>query len=398
MLSPRACFVSPRLGTWRLRPAPSLNLNGLFLSSPMKKSLYFPFIVGALLAAMVLVPVGSQAQVQGPCDDCHTMHNSQEGLAVSIDGPQVSLLVESCLGCHTGTNTGSNTIPYVYSTAEPTFGTGTLAGGNFYWVKEGNANAADEKGHNIFLNEDDDHLKLAPGSAILSCGREPCHLNLSQPFVDGGAIELEGKYGCEGCHLNPAHHADDTGPVIDSADQGWYRFLSGHDVGEGSGVAGIEDDDWQFTKGPGDHNEYLGYEGEKDDYGSFSIIGANTMTAFCSGCHGAFHIQQAGGWVRHPSDTVIPNAGEYASAFGAAGGAGGIFNPDIPVARQSLTAVSSEVTLGTGGDMVMCLSCHVPHGSPYFDLLRWEYSDMMAGGGDNTTGCFACHTTKDDAS
>ena len=70
------------------------------------------------------------------------------------------------------------------------------------------------------------------------------------------------------------------------------------------------------------------------------------------------------------------------------------YNPVVPVARPSLTAVSSTVTPGT--DMVMCLSCHVPHGSPNDDLLRWDYNGMVAGGGgDDGTGCFVCHTEKD---
>ena len=359
----------------------------------MNKKLFSLLVFGGLLTGLGLLPEVSDGRVSGPCDDCHTMHNSQEGLAVSTDGPQRFLLVESCLGCHTGTNTGTNTTPYVYSTAEPIFGTNTLAGGNFYWVK----NVSDAKGHNVFLNENDDYLDSAPGSAIAPgfCGSQSCHDNLSRPFEDG-VSELVGKYGCEGCHLNPAHHADDAGPVIDSAEQGWYRFLSGHESGNGRGVTGIEDDDWQFTKSASDHNEYLGSVGAKDVVRNLSTLG-NVMTGYCCGCHGYFHIQQNNdGWIRHPSDAVIPDEGEYANAFGAAGGGVGTYDPGVPVARPSLdgwTVSSDQVNIGT--DLVMCLSCHVSHGSPYDDLLRWDYNAMVAGVGVNTTGCFACHTTKD---
>ncbi|TSA10529.1 MAG: hypothetical protein D4R73_05115 [Deltaproteobacteria bacterium] len=29
-------------------------------------------------------------------------------------------------------------------------------------------------------------------------------------------------------------------------------------------------------------------------------------------------------------------------------------------------------------------------------MLKWDYTTMVAGGGSNTTGCFTCHTQKDD--
>jgi predicted CXXCH cytochrome family protein len=325
------------------------------------------------------------------------MHYSQGNEVLSEwgnDGPYGSLLVDDCQGCHTGTNDGTNTTPYVYSTIEPTFGSNTLAGGNFYWVK----NVSDAKGHNIFLGESDSDLDRAPGSGdqIVACGYDNCHANLSAPFRNG-VSEFEGKYGCAGCHLRPAHHADDTGPVVDSAEQGWYRFLAGHDSGDGLGVTGIEDDDWQYTKSASDHNEYLGISGIKTEVANLSRL-PGAMTGYCAGCHGLFHVQQQdGAWIRHPSDAVIPNEGEYAKAFGATGGVG-TYDPDVPVARPNLTGwtlPSTQVTMGV--DMVMCLSCHVPHASPYDDLLRWDYDRMVAGGGgDDGTGCFVCHTNKDD--
>jgi len=59
-------------------------------------------------------------KVTGRCGSCHTMHNSQNGSAVALDGtvgwdgtilqgtptdtPNDQLLVASCVGCHTATN------------------------------------------------------------------------------------------------------------------------------------------------------------------------------------------------------------------------------------------------------------------------------------------------------
>ena len=35
------------------------------------------------------------------------------------------------------------------------------------------------------------------------------------------------------------------------------------------------------------------------------------------------------------------------------------------------------------------------NGSPYDDMIRWDYSSMNAGGGSG--GCFICYTGKNDS-
>jgi hypothetical protein len=160
-----------------------------------------------------------------------------------------------------------------------------------------------------------------------------------------GTAELN--TGCEGCHLAPKHHAPQ----------------------QTAGTPALEANGWFHTEGAN---------------AGFSKIG-NTMTAYCTGCHGNFHTQLDGNanWIRHPSDAVLPTDGEYADYTA--------YDVIAPVARPALTAVSDVVNPGT--DMVMCLSCHRAHGSPNDDMLRWEYSGMVAGGG-GSGGCFVCHTEK----
>jgi len=88
---------------------------------------------------------------------------------------------------------------------------------------------------------------------------------------------------------------------------------------------------------------------------------------------------------------VIPASGEYSFISTT-------YNADVPVARTAAVLsgyTSATDTVTPGSDMVMCLSCHVAHGSPYDDMLRWDYSGMIAGSGSDTDGCFACHTNKD---
>lgn len=372
--------------------------------------------VAVALAAAALIAVfcsPAAAKVTGVCSNCHTMHDSQGGTAMATGGPHATLLMNSCVGCHSSGDSsttyalGGSNVPVVNYTggSEPT---DYLAGGNFYWVADNGGNE-DAKGHNVLgISAEDAYLTLsgpeeAPGNQIGgTCGTTGCHSSLAR---ENTRIPELGS-GCEGCHLRVKHHADDRNdPVtggyrVTTDDQGCYRFLvahSGDNHVKDFGVHGIEDGDWQQLSqaSANKHNEYIGVDGYNNTYINLSPSNP-TVTAFCCGCHGEFHKEQdgAGNWIRHPSDAVIPATGEYQYAFASAGdGAAGIYDPLVPVAKPSLTAVSSDVNLGT--DMVMCLSCHRPHGSPYDDLLRWDYSEMNAGGGDNATGCFACHTTKD---
>ncbi len=327
------------------------------------------------------------AKVTGMCSNCHTMHNSQGGshmmINTTIDGENSgiegggypSLTRGSCVGCHTGENTSTSPTPYVYNTGSVTYGTDTLAGGNFKWVV-----TDDAKGHNVSGipgMTDDGTLSVAPGDLMSSGCTTGCHATLFEP-VDGIDVLAT---GCEGCHLAPKHHAPQQAAGTAALEaNGYFRFLAGHEGGSLLGVQGIEDSGWELAPTATAHNEYLG--------SSDPNVIANTMTGYCIGCHGNFHVQQDGNdkWIRHPSDAVIPATGEYA-AYTA-------YDPNVPVARPSLTAVSDSVTPGT--DMVMCLSCHRAHGSPNDDMLRWNYTGMVAGGtGANGTGCFTCHSEKD---
>lgn len=356
-----------------------------------------------IISYILIVHINTHAKVTGPCANCHTMHNSQNGTDVNGDGPYAALVSNSCVGCHTGTNNGSNTTPYVMSTVEPIFNVNTLAGGNFWWVE----NVNDNRGHNVWVSNPDNTLSGAPLS-YRSCGggATSCHLSLSNVYASGSS-SWNGRQGCTKCHMlahdygkpKGYHHLDDTGPIIDTEAEGYYRFLQAHSAGGGArhGVKGIEDHDWQYTKSAGDHNEYYGFEGDRDEEQDTGNLGfrtlGHTMTAYCVGCHPYAHMEissTTGSWIRHPSDAVIPNSAEYASAFGADSGTG-TYDPAVPVARDSLTSVLDTVTLGS--DMVMCLSCHVAHGSPYPDMLRWDYEAMVAGGG-GSGGCFTCHTQK----
>ena len=334
----------------------------------------------SFLLWLFLFPSVIQAKVKGQCANCHTMHYSQHGGVLSewgTKGPYQNLLVNSCVGCHTGVNDGTNTIPYVFSESEPTYGTNTLAGGNFYWVAHG----CDECGHNVTdipgVNQDSNFSQTPGFVSGKTCSS--CH-------GSGNMVLTK----CIFCH-DPKHHRDDSGPVAGDDEEVKYRFLSftafhPYTFQQGSynfyGVAGIEDGDWEYTVSSSDHNEYCGAASSGDYSGA-----SHSISRYCAACHWGFYGENTEHWIRHPSDYILPNSGEYANYT--------TYNPLAPIARlestlTGMTVASSTVT--PGEDQVSCLSCHRPHGSPYPKIMRWDYQGWP-GSGENK--CNVCHTTKD---
>jgi predicted CXXCH cytochrome family protein len=387
----------------------------------MKKTLIALFVV---LAAMVMVYGVADAKVSGECVNCHTMHNSQDGEPMAVvngawDGGPLSgmdaemafpgLLRAGCISCHSSDNdetihvAGSSDIPIVRTTVPPS---ATLAGGNFYWAENGMAT-----GHNV--TEDDGILLYGPGLPLDFGGLDPaipgshghcagsCHNKLHNPIRSGAAIE-----GCRGCHFETFHHADPgpfpggvtntVPPKLISGDYSvdpTYRFLTGHHYwGRISGgvvvtapgvyVEGVEDSDWEDTVSASDHNVYQG-----NNTGVAGIVNSvnRSISAFCAACHEHFYTEtEHGGWVRHPVDENLPTAGEYAAYDYMTA-----YSPEAPVAFEDADAPAA------GEGQVSCVSCHRPHGTPNDDMLRWDYTTMIAAGG-GSGGCFTCHTTKDN--
>ncbi len=348
------------------------------------------------------------ARVKGVCSNCHTMHNSQNGIqfyneAPKVGGPGYHLVNIKCIACHSSTDgsptkvLGDSIVPIVYNTVEP----GTMtAGGNFYYVQY----KGDEYGHNVITV--DKQLNHAPGASEtgVTCGFAGCHASLASIRLGPGPYwvfnPITGN-GCIGCHV-PRHHAPDPEPGgIVKEENGCYRFLGRpawvFDIPPHSSrpcVQGIEDSDWEITVSPNDHNEYRDTDKPFAPYAP-GHTNPQGISDFCAGCHRDYHSWDSlnpdrnrdsnGNWLRHPAgDTEIPNRGEYSSYT--------VYNPQAPVSRPNLSTVSSTVTPGT--DRVMCLSCHRAHGSPYPDMLRWDYNEMIAGDNSKTGGCFTCHTQK----
>jgi hypothetical protein len=201
---------------------------------------------------------------------------------------------------------------------------------------------------------------------------------------------VTGLRALKGAHHNNVDGKCNTDPATAVASNS-YRFLVG--------VEGLENTGpykWQ-NYNANNHNEYFGTSPSLElDCSATSchspsayVYSPNgSISTFCATCHGQFHNPSTVGtsspFIRHPTDVFLPAIGEY-SAYKA-------YSTEAPVARTSVQdSMRPDVVPGT--DVVMCLSCHAAHATPYADILRWNYNDMVAGGG-GSGGCFTCHTQK----
>jgi len=351
------------------------------------------YLIPLIIICISLFSKYTLARVRGLCSNCHTMHYSQHGGVLSEwgqFGPYKALLANDCVGCHTGTNDGTNQTPYIFSySPPPTYGTngttGTcLAGGNFYWVTQAGGEGTGPKV--VGIASPDGTLSTPPGF-------DGSYTDSEGNAVGGGIwpagqqVTCAGTYGCHGHHniadpvkaIYGAHHTDDS--TIDGTSVGKsYRFLIG--------ILGLEDSDWEYQPTSTAHNQYYGV-----DRGA--VPDRHTISYLCAECHGDFHsISGAGSsspWFRHPTDFDMGNTGT-SSEYRNYGGVSHTYSVVAPVASTDVSSVISTVTFA-GDTIVTCISCHRAHGTPYFKLMRWDYKNWPATVGSN--GCNICHTEKD---
>jgi len=310
-------------------------------------------------------------------------------------------------------STGTDVIPQVLHTDSK-----DLAGGNFAHMLPANG-GNDTYGHNIDLLGG-----MGPDSILgtVNLGAPPGMINLNT-HSDGLAINTfeltcAGTNGCHGVRLwdftgNPAnpegitgaHHDNLNGSLNPNGD--WepghgYRFLTN--------LKGYEDSDWEYNRTATAHNEYfalatpINYDNCNKCHpptgGVMTIDG--TISQFCATCHGNFHtignafgtqggssgigLNDVAPFIRHPTDLSLANLSE-ASGLVA-------YDLNAPIGRTTLGGIAGATSaVDPTSDAVMCLSCHRAHASEYPDILRWDYTAQVVGGG-SLTGCLYCHTSK----
>ena len=305
----------------------------------------------AVVVGLVLL-VARQAgahSATGPCADCHTMHNSQDGAMENLAGPQAFLLKLSCIGCHAYTTnllatgradgTGGPAAPQV---GPQVAGGGAQLSGGYFNVTGG---AADSNTHNVA-----DLSGAVADSVLLANGATT---------APGGAFAIDNGSGapvlrCDSCHDPAIGHATADSVRAGDATSSYRMLHRGAQYVSGTG-------DGIFEAGVGS-NQY----------------NAASMNLFCATCHGIFHgaagTGSSGAWIRHPTDVST-------SAYGA-----------------NYNGSDKVVPVGDAGstDMVMCLSCHRPHGNANPDMLRFAYDGTSNLAGDVTAsqGCETCHGVK----
>lgn len=341
-------------------------------------------LVAAVLS--LLWPQMAGASVTGVCSSCHVMHYSQAGTVPSKlfalgAGPQDHLLNDTCLGCHTGANSAGGKTPFVLTTGKTDL-SGALAGGNFLF-----SGSDIHYGHNP--------VELGVASIVSPPGWVESGFAVNGQVGDDAnwisQLTCAGVWGCHGAHTASgvlgSHHNNPTGKLDTASTSGnSYRFLYK--------IKGFEDSDWQYTKSATDHNVYSGMNRTSDTPES-----TTTISYLCAECHGIFHsgavnqgIASAGAtfftdpWIRHPVDISMPLTGEYATYNTT-----NTYSTDAPLASTSVPAASSSSVAAAGERIVMCLSCHQAHATPYYAMLRWDYRGSGAGW---TNGCAICHTSK----
>ncbi len=311
-------------------------------------------VLGGLVAGAFLLPLTANAGVvNGPCVNCHTMHDSQDG--ASLGGPNGQLLLGTgCITCHAHGSDNDNAGLATTGIPAPQVNSGganPLAGGYF------DAAGTDAQQHNV------------AGIVPLA--------DVALTTVAPGGADLGGMITCANCHGGVGGHhgtgdasAARSGTTSTDTYRMLYRGATGVAVGAGS-----------LTYGVNDASISLYETGTTDN-----------INAFCAECHGLFHSTanqgtQLTAWVRHPTDWSLTEAD--------------VLNPATLVANYgALTAAQERVLpLGNNGvqtDDLMCITCHRPHGSGMDDALRYAYGVGNNEAGDATAdfGCESCHGVK----
>ncbi|HBR16190.1 MAG: hypothetical protein A3G39_09765 [Deltaproteobacteria bacterium RIFCSPLOWO2_12_FULL_43_16] len=390
------------------------------------------------------------------CGSCHTMHSSQGGTSSPSMGGATGALIllrnslvtgretihQLCLQCHAAAGTqggvqfnacpgtACTTPPKVLLTSTDAWNTtkdfSTIgAGGDFQFVGSyvsGSYNSTQDggtalgRGHSI-------------GGTVIA------------PPGNGSTVGTIATFSCTTCHDPHGTSATTStiniyrnlkgGIVAGATDKNWSNMLTNGNIGTSyvGGPTGASDDNslgttptggsgiaasnniWPTYRSSGTQNSYS-TSTTPPTLGGTALTGLDgtgytLMSAFCAQCHSLWHENVTTGnktgsdWNRHPVDNRISDT---SSASGA-----GVTITDFTHYNTNIAAGfklpaandagSAFYYADNSGDKVFCLSCHFAHGSPYYDILRWDYiAQIDAAGGSQTgngvasvKGCQQCH-------
>lgn len=420
----------------------------------MKKHLLITLIaLGLGLGLTLMVSTPSMAVHKGSgdltCGNCHTMHSSQGGTStpsmggdtgsfILLRNPNVtsrSTIHNLCLQCHAengsqagvvmNTGTAATTPPKVYLTSiawtESSDFTTIGAGGDFSYVgtytgtfnlQGGDITVAVGRGHSLGITTPtppgNNAGNSGAGTTLNSFSCTSCHdphgtsstttsINRFRNLKAGAALDANAQ--------RPINNMTSLSPMDIAT-----SYVGG--VNNGNNTLGsaptVASNVWPVYRPSGSQNSY--------NVSSVAPTGMTlsdnstyvSMSAFCAQCHGAWHEGFTGStnkstndWARHPVDNRITDGSTTS-------GAGVTITDFAHYSNNTINPIGSKVPAANGagaavyyadnvGDKVFCLSCHFAHGSPYYDILRWNYiaavdlGSQQGNGVASNRGCQQCH-------
>ena len=324
-----------------------------------------------ILAAVAVLVAGAPAlafhdEGVAHCNGCHTMHNSQDGVAMNLqpDGSPggtapgtgypnlllVSNKTDLCLSCHDG---GGGYHVWSASPSAPDPGSANRGGGDFVFLEEDNINDGHGGATNPILGEKAGHTVV---SAMKGTG--PDSVLATAP----GGTYPSANLACTSCH-DP--HGTSSFRILYQAGQN----ISGASFLATMEAEGIGTRDGAETAT--NHNAY------KDGY-----------SAWCATCHTDFHQ----GWTAdliHPSGQImsgdtVDNYNSYDGtsdcianppALGqpcGSGSAATAYLAEVPFQDAGMTTDSTAGPTATSE--VACVSCHRAHATSAEDAGRWDFN------------------------
>jgi len=400
----------------------------------MNKKAYIISIVAVLAFLLYGIPASAVHKGAGDltCGNCHTMHNSQGGSSFVNQGGTSMILIRAdvsgrqeihklCLQCHSsgGVNAGVAYAPHGQAAPKVLVDastwtqnnhlTGIGAGGSFntevgavtpFDLTASGLTTALGKGHSIGLTN-----ITPPGgdAAITAFSCTNCH----DPHGTANAADtLINRF--RNLRISAVEAANNAGVTLTAANfTSWVGGVTGTFATTGNyiGITADGSNVWPVINATPTGVEATD-SSKSNSYGGGSTGG---ISRWCAQCHDNWHEDivtdnETGAtpdWKRHPVDNVLTGDGSANSSAGV--DIIRLDNYDATLPGQYLPVAS-----GTGSnrvfyktdsstDKVMCLSCHFAHGSPYNDILRWDYTSTVSLGNQtgngipSDRGCQLCH-------
>lgn len=349
----------------------------------MGKILFIASLLGLSLC-WVFIPVGRCGEVfhnggTGDCQGCHTIPPKLLGTDAS----------STCLGCHQAG--GRITLAGQHQVATNP-GTSPLCaqlspGGDFCWLKKDyrwsvsevrirQSSDGDSHGHNIVAIDygygPDSVHTVAPGgiypAASLSC--ISCHdPHGNYRRLADGTIATAGPQV-----LASGSYANSPDPTPGGA-VGVYRMLAGKGY-QPINAPGVP----VFTADPPAAVSPPHYN-RAETFSPTRVVYGAGMSEWCLNCHpqlNGINKHQVGGSAVLTAE-IISNYNKYISSGNMTGSHSTAYTSLVPYevglkdyARLKMLAVSAGSSGPSGGENVMCLTCHRAHASGWDHMLRWN--------------------------